>query len=206
MDFIPKYNKNNKANNLDNNNLNIDVKKTKEYLDLQNLLKEEKEKNDKLNSQIELLNNKYNKLNEELENAKRTINDLNTKLSNYKNQYKEKIVELQKIIDIKNQEINQLNSRINNNSSGMIFMPGDKIISIVFISGNQKIQYYNRAYKDTEIFSRVEEKLYNEYPEFKDKDTYLMVRGNKIKRFKTLKENNIKNGDVIQVHIYDEEF
>ena len=85
-------------------------------------------------------------------------------------------------------------------------MPGDRIISIVFNSGNQKIQYYNRAYKDTEIFSRVEEKLYNEYPEFKDKDTYLMIRGNKIKRFKTLKENNIKDGDVIQVHIYDEEF
>ena len=32
-----------------------------------------------------------------------------------------------------------------------------------------------------------------------------MLRANKIKRFKTLKENNIKNGDIIQVHIYDEE-
>ena len=196
MDFIPKNNKNNKINNLDNNNLNIDVKKTKEYLDLQ-------EKNDKLNSQIESLNNKYNELNQKYENAKKTINDLNKKLFNY-NQNNEKIIGLQRLIDIKNQEINQLNSRINNNSSGMIFMPGDRIISIVFISGNQKIQYYNRAYKDTEIFSRVEEKLYNEYPEFKDKDTYLMVRGNKIKRFKTLKENNIKDGDIIQVHIYND--
>ena len=169
-------------------------------------MEEEKKQNDKLNRQIELLKSDYNKLNIELENAKKTNNDLNTKLSNYNNQNNEKILQLQRIIDIKNQEINQLNSRINNNSSGMIFMPGDRIISIVFISGNQKIQYYNRAYKDTEIFSRVEEELYNEYPEFKDQDTYLMVRGNKIKRFKTLKENNIKEGDVIQVHIYDEEF
>ena len=53
--------------------------------------------------------------------------------------------------------------------------------------------------------SRLEEELYNEYPEFKDKETYLMVRANKIQRFKTLRENNIKNGDVIQVHIYDDD-
>jgi flagellar biosynthesis/type III secretory pathway chaperone len=84
-------------------------------------------------------------------------------------------------------------------------MPGDKIIGIGFTSVNQQIQYFSRAYKDTEIVSRVEEELYNEYPEFKEKDTYLMVRANKIKRFKTLRENNIRNGDIIQVHIYDEE-
>ena len=144
-------------------------------------------------------------MNSELENAKKTINDLNTKLSNHNNQKNEKIEELQKIIDKKNQEINQLNSRINNNSSGMIVMPGDKVIGIGFISVNQKIQNYIRAYKDTEIIARIEEELYNEYPEFKEKETYLMIRANKIKRFKTLKENDIRNGDVIQVHVYDEE-
>ena len=84
-------------------------------------------------------------------------------------------------------------------------MPGDNIISIAFISVNQKIQNYNRAYKDTEIISRIEEKLYNEYPEFKEKDTYLMLNTNKIKRFKSLKENNVKDGDIIQIHIYEEE-
>ena len=104
---------------------------------------------------------------------------------------------------MKNQEISQLYMRINNN--GVKFMPGDNIISIAFISVNQKIQNYNRAYKDTEIISRIEEKLYNEYPEFKEKETYLMLNANKIKRFKSLKENNVKNGDVIQVHIYEDE-
>ena len=154
---------------------------------------EEKKKNDILYGQILLLNNNYNKQNKELEDAKKTINQKN-----------EKISELQRLIDKQNKEINQLNERIND--SGNIVSPGDKIISVGFVSVDQKIQYYNRAYKDSEIFARVEEKLYNEYPEFKDKDTYLMIRTNKIKRFKTLKENNIKDGDVIQVHIYDEEF
>ena len=165
---------------------------------------EEKKKNNTLNQQIQLLNTKCNNLNIELENAKKTIDDLNRKLLNYNNLYNNNI-QLQKKIDIKNQEIIQLNSRINNNSNGMIVMPGDKVIGIGFISVNQKIQNYIRAFKDTEIIARIEENLYNEYPEFKEKETYLMVRANKIKRFKTLKENNIRDGDVIQVHVYDED-
>jgi hypothetical protein len=165
---------------------------------------EEKKKNNTLNKQIQLLNTKCNNLNIELENAKKTIDDLNRKLLNYNNLYNNNI-QLQKKIDIKNQEIIQLNSRINNNSNGMIVMPGDKVIGIGFISVNQKIQNYIRAFKDTEIIARIEENLYNEYPEFKEKETYLMVRANKIKRFKTLKENNIRDGDVIQVHVYDED-
>ena len=81
-------------------------------------------------------------------------------------------------------------------------MPGDNIIAVGFMSVNQQIQNYSRAYKDTETVSRIEEELYSNYPEFKDKETYLMLNGKKIMRFKTLKENNIKNGDIIQVHIY----
>ena len=103
---------------------------------------------------------------------------------------------------MKNQEISQLYARINNNSSGVKFMPGDNIVAVIFTSVNQKIQNYGRAYKDTETVARLEEELYNNYPEFKDKETYLMLNANKIMRFKTLKENNIKNGDIIQVHIY----
>ena len=107
---------------------------------------------------------------------------------------------------MKNQEIIQLYSRINNNNSNKEkCLTGDNIISVGFISVNKKIQNYNRAYKDTEIFARIEEELYNEYQEFKDKETCLMLNDNKIKRFKTLKENNIKNGDVIQIHIYEDE-
>ena len=116
-----------------------------------------------------------------------------------------KILELQRIIDMKNQEISQLYGRINSNNNGIKFMPGDNIIGIGFNSVNQKIQNYSRAYKDTEIVARIEEELYNEYPEFKEKETYLMLKGNKIMRFKTLKENNVKNGDIIQVHIYEDE-
>ena len=176
-------------------------------------MNEEKNKNNRLNEQIKKLEKELsiekdskNKLNIKLEEANKKIRDLTNQLSNNLNSIQNnKIIELQKIIDMKNQEISQLYMRINNNSNGVKFMPGDNIISIGFISVNQKIQNYNRAYKNTEIISRIEEELYNEYPEFKEKETYLMLNANKMKRFKSLKENNVKNGDVIQVHIYEDE-
>ena len=59
--------------------------------------------------------------------------------------------------------------------------------------------------KNTDIISRLEEKLYNEYPKYKDYNTYLTVNGNILKRFKSLNENGIKNGSTIIVNIYDEE-
>ena len=118
---------------------------------------------------------------------------------------KDKIIELQKEVNIKNQEISQLKKSIKNTiDNGVKFKPGDNIISIGFISMNQKIKNYNRAYKDNEIVARIEEELYNEYPEFKEKDTFLFLHANKIQRFKSLIENNIKNGDVILVFFYEE--
>ena len=179
-------------------------------MELQNLLVEEKNKNYLLNEQIRKLqidlNNEKdlkNKLSIQLVEANKTIINLSNQFSN--NIQNNKILELQRTIDMKNQEISQLLVRINNNSNGVKFMPGDNIIAVVFTSVNQKIQNYSRAYKDTEIVARIEEELYNNYPQFKEKETYLMLNGNKIMRFKTLKENNIKNGDIIQVHIYEDE-
>ena len=116
------------------------------------------------------------------------------------------ITELQNIINMKDQQINQLNSRNNNNNNGIVnLMPGESFIGLGFTRVNQIIQNFVGAYKDSEIFVRIEEKLYDVYPEFKDKETYFMVNGKKIKRFRTLKENNINNGAIIQVHIYGEE-
>ena len=58
--------------------------------------------------------------------------------------------------------------------------------------------------KPSDLISRLEEQLYNEYPKYKDYNTYLTVNGNIIKRFKSLDENGIKNGNSITVNIYDE--
>ena len=81
--------------------------------------------------------------------------------------------------------------------------PGEVVISVNFVSmGNQDIGHYSLPCKNTDLFVRLEERLYNEYPQFKNYETYFEVRTKRIKRFKTLDENKIKNGDVINVFIY----
>ena len=83
-------------------------------------------------------------------------------------------------------------------------MPGEKIIYINFVSmGNQDIGHYSLVCKNVDLFVRLEERLYEDFTQFKEYETYFEVKTKRIKRFKTLKENNIKTNDVINVFIID---
>ena len=70
------------------------------------------------------------------------------------------------------------------------------IIFVTFLSSDQKIRY-SIPCKKTDSFSKIEQKLYKKFPEYKDKNIYFLVNGEKIDVNKTLEENNIKDGDVI---------
>ena len=70
--------------------------------------------------------------------------------------------------------------------------------------GNQDIGNYSLPCKNTDLFVRLEERLYNEYPQFKNYETYFEVRTKRIKRFKTLEQNNIKTNDIINIFIIEE--
>ena len=48
-------------------------------------------------------------------------------------------------------------------------------------------------------FAEVEEKLYQQFEEFRNTNNLLLFKGNKILRFKKIKENNIHNGDTIEL-------
>ena len=54
-----------------------------------------------------------------------------------------------------------------------------------------------------DLISRLEEELYNQYPKYKELNTYLTCNGVVLKRFKTVEENNIKKGDAIIVNILE---
>ena len=71
--------------------------------------------------------------------------------------------------------------------------PGEKIISILFSSNDNKI-LYSLPCKNSTPFVKIEEKLYEEFPEYKETDNYFLLDGKKVKRFKTVEENHIKNG------------
>ena len=139
------------------------------------------------------------------------MTELTEKLKYYLNtntsDYVKKIKELQQLNDKQKTELNELKTKINNtnlskNDSLSVVNPGEKIIAIKFECPENNIDF-PMACKNTDIISRLEEKLYDEYPEFKEFNTYLMVNGNLVKRFKTLDENGIKNGNSIIVNKYD---
>ena len=115
----------------------------------------------------------------QLKNKEKTIESLNTQLSNKIN------------------ELNNIKNRVNNNNDLVnVINPGEKSIAALFISSDQKIQYAISC-KNTTPFVRIEEKLYEEYPEYKETDNYFLHNGSVIKRFKTVEENHIKSGKPI---------
>ncbi len=119
-----------------------------------------------------------------------------------------KIKSLEKELNLKNEKINQLLSQ-NNNNQGRYeitsIKPGEKIMCINFVSmGNQDINNYGLVCKNTDLFIRTEERLYEDFPQFKKCETYFVVNGKRIKRFLTLSENNIKDKNVINMFTIEE--
>ena len=147
-------------------------------------------------SQIRELNKQLNDEKNKNQTYINTINTLNAQLSLAQKQ----------LNDEKNKNKNNFhNMNQQNNAREITYInPGEKIMTINFVSqGNQDITNYSLACKNTELFVRLEEKLYQDYPKFKNYETFFEVRTKRIKRFKTIEENDIRSGDVISVFRID---
>ena len=72
----------------------------------------------------------------------------------------------------------------------------DKIISIIFITSDENI-HYSMICKSTEKFFELEKRLYIKYPEYKETKNDYYVNGHKIDVNKTLKDNKIKDNEII---------
>ena len=73
-----------------------------------------------------------------------------------------------------------------------------KIISVLFMTqGNQDIINYSMVCRTTDLFSSLEERLCQDYPNYRNIEKIFMVNANRISRNKTLEENNIKQNDII---------
>ena len=113
------------------------------------------------------------------------------------NEYKEKTIALEEKLKALIERNNSINKSIKD------IEIDEKPFAINFISLDQKI-HYPISCKSSDLISRLEEELYNEYKEFREYNTFLTVNGNIVKRFKTIGENKIKKGDAILVNVYDE--
>ena len=69
---------------------------------------------------------------------------------------------------------------------------------INFISIDSTVHYGIKCLP-TDIFAEIEEKLYKKYDNLRETNNMFTVNAKPILRFKKIKENNIKDGDIIQL-------
>ena len=172
----------------------------KEKLENQNLLKrineleseltKEKNINLKLNEKINIflteeLNNEKNKNLDEKKND--TIKGNEENKSN-------KLIELYEQISNNQKEINELKSKLSRFPFELL--KDEKIMSVIISSNDKKIQSAIIC-KNTDIFCKLEEKLYQFYPGLKKTEHNFNINGNKINKYYNMDENGIVNNDVI---------
>ena len=170
------------------------------------LRKENKNLQQKLSGENNNLKETINSLKQENKNLAQKLNKeiikLKEKIKSLENEIINKNKEIQNLLSKNNNEYNHLN--LNENAISTI-KPGEKIIAVNFRSmGSHEIVNYCLPCKNTDLFIRLEEKLYNDYPNLKDYETYFEVDTRRIKRFKTIDENNIKGNDIISLFVIEE--
>ena len=147
-----------------------------------------KKENEEMKNKINLLTDENIKLKDDLINANKTISNFNN------DQLNNIIFSLNEIIKSKDKEINNL--KLQNNKTGPINF--EDIIVVQFTLPEQKINCPIKCLK-TDTFAEVEERLYQKYEEFRETNNNFNFKGGNILRFKKIGENNIQDGDEIQL-------
>ena len=153
------------------NNDSKEIKNLKE--ELNKLIEQQKSKINELEEKLKLENDQLNKLH----SLKSSFLNKNNDLNNLKNQ----------IIKI---SMNNLNQSINKiNDKAVTFISNDEnIIFAIPCSGNDK-------------FSETEEKLYKEYPQYRDKNNIFLADGKEVLKTETINYNKIGTGRPIIILI-----
>ena len=161
-------------------------------------------KNEKYNT-INYTNEEINELKKKLNNANEIISKQNLrikeledklKLANNSSNNNDKILiqNLKNEINKKDEEINALKLKLQNiNIKNTKLVSENEMTCVYFTSMDQKI-HYPIPCLNSNVFAEIEEKLYLEYPEYRETNNYFIFNGNQILRFKTIKDNKIING------------
>ena len=147
-------------------------------------------------NEINNLKNELSKAKKIIEQQKLTINELQNKLNNNTNiinNLNNTINNYQIIINQKDFELNNFKAQLNNNNIIKKNVDFDDIMCVNFISSNQNVHYAASCLK-TNTFAEIEEKLYKQYPQYRETNNSFIANGTQVLRFKTIAENKIGNG------------
>ena len=171
-----------------NNEINNYIKQIE---NLKKELNDEKAKNKILFDENNILKNKITQLNNEINK----IQGLKNQIKTLENDLAKKNIEIQ----------NKLSQNIKRPYEITSIKPGEKILSVNFVSmGTQDIANYSLVCKNVDLFVSLEERLFEEFPQFKKYDAYYQVNTYRMKRYLTLEENKIKNNDIINIFFIEE--
>ena len=155
----------------------------------------------KYENEIKNLKDKLNKANKIINKQNIEIQDLKKQLNySLKNIDLNQINNLQNEINIKNNQLEQLrqqlqNINLNQNNNPNAYFANK---SVTFISNDQRI-CYSVPCSGNSIFAEVEEKLYKEYPEYRETNNTFLAHGTEILRFKTVNENKVGTGKPVML-------
>ena len=158
-------------------------------------------------------NNNGNNINMQNQNVFMNNNNFNNNLMMNNNNFNNNNMMINNHDFNNNMMMNNMNNNIinNNNNFGLNnniqnnqinpnkkFVDFDEIMVVQFISSDQKI---NKGIKclPSDTFAKIEEELYKYYPEYRKTNNNFVTNGGTVLKFQTLAENNIKDGQVIEL-------
>ena len=151
--------------------------------------------NEQLQAKIEELSNENINLNNQLINAAKTISNFSSNNLQQNNNVINNFIEMLKT---KDKEISDLKLKMQKSGKDKKLIDFNDIIVINFISSDYKINTGIQCLK-TETFAEVEERLYQKYEEFRETNNNFIAKGGIILRFKKICENNLQDGDKVQL-------
>ena len=179
---IKKIIKENKQLKKENEEKSILIEKLKQKLkykdEIINLIYENKKlKNENFNN-----NNKKKELSGKSKTQENSINELN-------------ILEPDEELRKRDNEIRELNKELKSKYPFEL-SKGEKLMAIIFISLDENI-HSTIICKNTDPFTKIEEMLYEIYPDYKESENNFLANGHRVIKSKTLEQNNIHNNDII---------
>ena len=205
------HNNENKQQKTNSENIHLNSDKIYNNNDNMNIKKEINNMNKNMNNNLNLEdnindgNNNISNLKHELDESKKTIEEQKNIINDLRNQLNEKnlslennktmIQSLRNVISNKENEIYQLKCGLNNNFQNNF--------NLNFIIQEEQ-KNYSIPCNSNDIFAKIEEKLYEIFPEYRETENYFLFKGRKILRFKSIFENQIQNDSPVLMIVNSE--
>ena len=187
-----KYDIYNNINLNENQNINkkINIEYNQKIKEIEKLNDELKEEINKLKKELDEEKNKNKKFEEEIKNFQNLLNN-KTKIENLENNYSKEMMKDLKKKEKEIKELKEINSRF-----PFELKENEYLVSLMIISIDESI-HYSLICKNTDKFSKIENKFYEKYSEYKYNKTYFKNKQKNIDKGLSIEENNIQNNDVI---------